>query len=956
MIVTNTLRRILALPAVLSLAPMAVVQAAPLFQDDFETDSSANWVVKGDHYEGTASDDYSVDWAFDYGQLRYKIYASADDPEPKEQAIPPAPNSNGTTKGIRLTVNKKDDEAARAAINLYPKGKSFSGDYVLKFDMFMAHGAYADNGVGTTEYALFGINHSADYVNWFVLSGAGMSAAFSGAVEARKGSDGVYFGMTGEGGAARDYVSLEGAGAGAVAVPRLSDSSGGLLDRNNNGAIDVNDSEGYFTTIFPAGKFESAGMPSKRWVSVEVSQVGSTVTWKVDGHIMARRENTTPFKAGTIMLGYEDPFTSIADPREETFVLFDNVRVEPVRTVVVDTADNASPAGDGKTSLLEALTGLQANDRITFNIPGAGPHLIKTPMGGYPLITASGVTIDGYTQPGSSPNTLGIKEGNNAVLKIVLDSTSDASQGNPDLPLRASTRLPYPGYGDSENGILAVYEADHVTVKGLAFASRHSASSDADPAIYSVALVKAAENCRVQGCWFGLMPDGKTVTGGASAVAAFRHRVNVNGSNVDTFSGGLIYGTDSDGLNDLAERNLAVGQHMVLALELPYNRVHGNYFNLLPDGRTFITPLSIYEAQVAAGRGEGDSVENYENGRQTDGTVLGTDGDGVNDANEGNVFGQVKYGHLVEFYSNANRAVIAGNYFGVAPDGVTVAVAMEGELPNLVELPGTASVRLGSNGDKVSDALEGNWVFGIPGNQLIVAGAGVPLTIRGNHFSGNGFDAFPFFDGGARAYETYYAGVLADPTSAKPVLTSLANGVLSGTTPTRLTDPWVADFIDLYVADPASEAKGYVVPGHFLGTLLDDNTDPAAGPVDANLNPGEFAFDITSLNPPPASKLVVATTYSRDANATDVGRSITGPASDPILVPGQPVTPIRIASIKPGVGATAVVTWTGGNPPFKVQSRGDVASGAWTDLSTTSERTASVTLGGSAAFIRIAGQ
>lgn len=30
------------------------------------------------------------------------------------------------------------------------------------------------------------------------------------------------------------------------------------------------------------------------------------------------------------MIGYTDPFTSIDDPRDETYVIFDNVRVEPI--------------------------------------------------------------------------------------------------------------------------------------------------------------------------------------------------------------------------------------------------------------------------------------------------------------------------------------------------------------------------------------------------------------------------------------------------------------------------------------------------------------------------------------------------------------------------------------------------------------------------------------------------
>ncbi len=59
-------------------------------------------------------------------------------------------------------------------------------------------------------------------------------------------------------------------------------------------------------------------------------------------------------------------------------------------------------------------------DAINFAIPGAGPHTIS-PTSALPSITEA-ATIDGYTQPGSSPNTQ--TQGTNAVLKIELDGTN----------------------------------------------------------------------------------------------------------------------------------------------------------------------------------------------------------------------------------------------------------------------------------------------------------------------------------------------------------------------------------------------------------------------------------------------------------------------------------------------------------------------------------------------------
>ncbi|MBI3418499.1 MAG: hypothetical protein HY043_24675 [Verrucomicrobia bacterium] len=85
------------------------------------------------------------------------------------------------------------------------------------------------------------------------------------------------------------------------------------------------------------------------------------------------------------------------------------------------TVTTTNDAGAG--SLRQAIGDANASpglDSIIFNIPGAGPHSIQ-PLSPLPTITDP-VVIDGYTQPGASPNTL--SQGDNAVLVIELDGTS----------------------------------------------------------------------------------------------------------------------------------------------------------------------------------------------------------------------------------------------------------------------------------------------------------------------------------------------------------------------------------------------------------------------------------------------------------------------------------------------------------------------------------------------------
>jgi len=68
-------------------------------------------------------------------------------------------------------------------------------------------------------------------------------------------------------------------------------------------------------------------------------------------------------------------------------------------------------------------------DTINFAIPGTGVKTIAVGsqgFGGLPTITEQ-LTIDGYTQPGASPNTKAV--GNDAALKIVLDGTGASANG-----------------------------------------------------------------------------------------------------------------------------------------------------------------------------------------------------------------------------------------------------------------------------------------------------------------------------------------------------------------------------------------------------------------------------------------------------------------------------------------------------------------------------------------------
>lgn len=91
------------------------------------------------------------------------------------------------------------------------------------------------------------------------------------------------------------------------------------------------------------------------------------------------------------------------------------------------TVTNTNDEGAG--SLRQAMLSANANagaDVIAFDIPGGGVHTI-TPNSALPTVTDT-VTIDGYTQPGASANTLDLsQDATNAQPTIELNGKNAGS-------------------------------------------------------------------------------------------------------------------------------------------------------------------------------------------------------------------------------------------------------------------------------------------------------------------------------------------------------------------------------------------------------------------------------------------------------------------------------------------------------------------------------------------------
>jgi len=292
---------------------IANLQAQVLFEDDFEVDRAQDWIVYDESVDGVP--DAVVSFAHDYSQDTYAITSGGTTEYVSVPSNPFVADGSPSKRALKVMVNA-DDQPAEASVSLFPKGLNVVGDHALRFEMFMSYNGPAYGGSGSTELATMGVGHSGELVTFLRGNGA-------------LDGDGTFFAVSGEGGASRDYRAYTGDG---FAEPDFLDEQlqrYGFTDMDGDGVGEYNAyGGGPMEKVFPFPPHETSGTPGKGWVAVEVRRVGNQVTWVMDGHIIATiSEDLTLFGGGNVMIGYSDPFSSIANPGEENFVLFDNVRV-----------------------------------------------------------------------------------------------------------------------------------------------------------------------------------------------------------------------------------------------------------------------------------------------------------------------------------------------------------------------------------------------------------------------------------------------------------------------------------------------------------------------------------------------------------------------------------------------------------------------------------------------------
>lgn len=296
------------------------IEAQLLFSDHFDSDTSSKWIIIDESINDIP--DASVTFAHDYTTDEFTITRGGT---VDRMSVPKNPFDTGdSTLGLKISVNS-DAEAGEASVSLFPGDLSIEGDHALRFEMFMSYNGPAYGGSGSTELATMGVGHSGEWVAY--LDG---NLAVDG--------DGTFFAVSGEGGASRDFRAYAGDGFGEPEFLDEQTGRHGFTDMDGDGIGEYNTfAGGPLERVFPLPPHETKGAPGKGWVAIEVRREGDAVTWIMNGHIIATiSEDKALFGGKNVMIGYTDPFASIANPSEENFVIFDNLRV-------VQLADDAIP-------------------------------------------------------------------------------------------------------------------------------------------------------------------------------------------------------------------------------------------------------------------------------------------------------------------------------------------------------------------------------------------------------------------------------------------------------------------------------------------------------------------------------------------------------------------------------------------------------------------------------------
>jgi hypothetical protein len=373
------------------------------------------------------------------------------------------------------------------------------------------------------------------------------------------------------------------------------------------------------------------------------------------------------------------------------------------------TNANDSGAGSLRQAILSSNISLGPNF-IHFAIPGSGVHTIALATS-LPEITFP-VTVDGYTQPGSSPNTNPPGHGFNAVLKIEIDGTAVGSQ--PCLTIGASSAPAMVVKGlvinrCSSQAILIDTPGTGAVVTGNFIGTDPTGSASAGPQEFGL-MVQAS----------GAVVSGNLISGNSQTDARFcvAPGAVITGNLIGTNAAGtaVIEGSN-EGLEIACANVITVG-------------------GTTPEARNVISVGLSNSARGVAVYSSGTTVEGNYVGTDVTGTLPLGNAVGIylNDqgATGSSVLSNVIGGDTIGVEDHAGLTVIQGNFIGTD----ATATREIGNSSAGIFARGGDTV-IGGTGDGQSNVIAHN---GSRGNGAAIGGVevdGTYVAIQANHFLDN---------------------------------------------------------------------------------------------------------------------------------------------------------------------------------------------------------------------------
>jgi IPT/TIG domain/S-layer homology domain len=380
-------------------------------------------------------------------------------------------------------------------------------------------------------------------------------------------------------------------------------------------------------------------------------------------------------------------------------------------TTFTVTNTNDSGAGSLRQAILDANAGAGA-DEIHFAIPGSGVQTLSLATG-LPAITGP-VLIDGYTQPGSSPNTNGPWLPNNAVILIELDGSA-AATGSYAFSLLAG------GSGTTIRGfVINGWISDGSGNGGSAF------------------LLNNASGCTIAGNFVGVDPTGAVAVrnGGVSVFCYNGSADNTFGGTTpesrNVFSGGGHGGVLVSGTGNLIQGNF-IGTNAA-GTQAIFNSPRGIGLNGTGPGNNVIGGAAPGAGNLVSGNlGPGIQIFNNSSQNTVQGNRIGTDATGT----------------LPIPNSQAGVAIYDGFSGAASNNAIGGPGAGEGNVIAFNAIAGVSIAAFQGN-DSVGNAIRGNAVFANEGPGIDLGEDGVTPNDAGDGDIGqNALQNFPIVSSAA---------------------------------------------------------------------------------------------------------------------------------------------------------------------------------------------------------------